>query len=1060
MRVFARKSCRQPNTVIMRKIAFAWKLCLLFCCLGIQATAQDLTITGTVVDLDKGTPVESVSIRVQGKTTATKTDAKGNFRISAAKGQILLISSVGYENQRVTVQGSQNIQIKLKSDIADLDDVVVVAMDQKRKPRELGYSTQSVKGAEIQESQRDNFINSLQGRVAGLTVNPTSGTVGASSQIVLRGFNSLSLSNQPLFVVDGVIMDNSSVDENSDGGRGVGLASDRPNRNTDYTNRMADLNPNDIENVTVLKGPEATALYGSQASSGAIVITTKRAKSNKLAIQYDNSIRIQKLTRFTPTIDVFQPGLNNVPGFNFAYFGPQYPQGTVLYDNVNAFFKTALSQTHNIGADFGVKQSIFRFSATYQKQDGVVPNNDQERINLSLRNTTKIGKYIEITPSIAYTRTNTNKVLRGGGGYMLSLFQFPNTFDIKNASDGGGNKIPLLAQNVGADVDNPLWNTQNNKGRDQTDRIFTTLGININPTPWLSIMGRFGYDYYTTIGSQNFHPQSLNAFVSTALRGSQDNFWRTYKGYNHTINATAKKQFGKFSTRVMAGTMWQDYRTEMFAITGNNIADPSRTDSNNTDPNTRIRLLRNNYGLPNLALVRQIAFFGEVAVSYDNKLFLNYTHRFESASTLPAQNRKYNYPGVSLSAIMSDILPEVKKGGIINYWKLRASLASTARLNSPYSTQSVFVNNFASSVIPAYSYGFTNNNADLRPERQSTYEIGTEFKLLKNKLSIEATYYNTLTKDQIIENMRLSYGTGFVLNTQNAASTRNEGVEIALDYQAIQKKDFGWNVRLNFNRMWNSVVAFPANVSEFYIADTWLYGNARASVLGIGSPTTGISSWGYARNNAGQILINPSTGLPFTDGVFKLRGDRNPAFTLGISNSLRYKNWRLSMLWDLKVGGDIFNGNNMFLTGIGRSPLTLDRYTPRVISGVLNDGFANTATPTINTIAVVPAYNSNYYLANQMPEEAFIEHNVNWLRLRDITIAYTLPPKAIRRVNGLKSASVFITGNDLFLITNYSGADPQVTGNTAATRGVGSFGFDYGTLPTPISVNFGIRVGF
>ncbi|MDP1973991.1 MAG: hypothetical protein Q8J87_13515, partial [Sediminibacterium sp.] len=329
-----------------------------------------------------------------------------------------------------------------------------------------------------------------------------------------------------------------------------------------------------------------------------------------------------------------------------------------------------------------------------------------------------------------------------------------------------------------------------------------------------------------------------------------------------------------------------------------------------------------------------------------------------------------------------------------------------------------------------------------------------------NRLSVDATYYNTLTKGQIVENFRLSYATGFVLNTQNAASTRNEGVEIAIDYQLVQKKDFGWNTRLNFNRMWNAVVNFPANVSEFYISDTWLYGNARASILGVGSPTTGIASYGYARNNAGQILINPTSGLPLTDGLFKLRGDRNPAFTLGIQNSLRYKNWRLSFLWDLKIGGDIFNANEMMLTGIGRSNRTIDRFTPRVIDGVLNDGFANTANPTRNTISVIPAYNDAYYTAAAMPEEAFIQKNVNWLRMRDITLSYSLTDRALRNLNGVKSASIFITGNDLFLITNYMGADPQVSGNTAATRGVGAFGFDYGTLATPIGVNFGVRVGF
>lgn len=1023
-----------------------------------KVSAQDITVTGNVSDLEKGSALESVSIRVVGKTVATKTDARGNFTIKAAKGQTLLITSLGFESQRVSVKDDQKIIVRLRAESSELEDVVVVAMDQKRKPRELGYSTQQVKGAEIQETQRDNFVNSLQGRVAGLTVNPTSGTVGASSQIVLRGFNSLSLSNQPLFVVDGVIMDNSSFDETSDGGRSVGLASDRPNRGSDYSNRVSDLNPNDIENVTVLKGPEATALYGSQASSGAIVITTRKAKTAKLAVQYDNAFRIQVLNRFPPTFDGYTNGTNNLPSNIFRYFGPAYPTGTRLFDNIGQFFRNGMSQTHNLGVDFGIKKSIFRFSASYVKQEGVVPNNDQEKINLSLRNTTKIGKWLEITPAVAYTRTNTAKVLRSAGGYLIGLMQYPNTVDVSKFEDDGGNKLPLFSANANGEVDNPLWNVENNRGRDQTDRLFSSLGININPTKWLSITGRFGYDTYKTIGYQNYHPQSF--FVTTALRGSQDNYWNTYKGYNHTINATAKQTFGDFSVRAMAGTMWQDYRTEVFAVSGNNVADPNRTDSNNTAPNTRVRLLRNNFGEPNLRVIRQIAFFGELALSYKNLLFFNYSHRFESASTLPAANRNYNYPGLSLSAIMTDILPGLKKGGVLNYWKLRGSMANTARLNSAYSTQSVFVNNFGSANGPAFSYGFTNNNADLKPERQSTYEVGTEFKFFKNRLSIDATYYNTLTKGQIVENFRLSYATGFVLNTQNAASTRNEGVEIAIDYQLVQKKDFGWNTRLNFNRMWNAVVNFPANVSEFYISDTWLYGNARASILGVGSPTTGIASYGYARNNAGQILISPSTGLPSSDNVFKLRGDRNPAFTLGIQNSLRYKNWRLSFLWDLKIGGDIFNANEMMLTGIGRSNRTIDRFTPRVIDGVLNDGFANTATPTRNTISVIPAYNDAYYTAAAMPEEAFIQKNVNWLRMRDITLSYSLTDRALRNLNGVKSASIFITGNDLFLITNYMGADPQVSGNTAATRGVGAFGFDYGTLATPIGVNFGVRVGF
>jgi hypothetical protein len=236
-----------------------------------------------------------------------------------------------------------------------------------------------------------------------------------------------------------------------------------------------------------------------------------------------------------------------------------------------------------------------------------------------------------------------------------------------------------------------------------------------------------------------------------------------------------------------------------------------------------------------------------------------------------------------------------------------------------------------------------------------------------------------------------------------------------------------------------------------------LYGNARGGLV-LNGPTTSITSFGYLRNTAGQILINPLNGLPVIEGIFKIRGDRNPDFTLGTLNTMRYKSWRLSFLWNLKVGGDIFNGTEMFLTRSGRSLLTKDRMTPRVISGVLNDGLQNTATPTPNTISVLPYYNDAYYTT--IPEEDFIQKDVNWLRLQDITLSYGFTPQSLRYVKGFKTLEVFMTGNDLILITNYRGTDPQVNGNTAGSRGVGGFGFDYGTLPTPLGLNFGLRAGF
>jgi TonB-linked SusC/RagA family outer membrane protein len=851
------------------------------------------------------------------------------------------------------------------------------------------------------------------------------------------------------------------------------------NRNSDYKNRISDINPNDIETYTILKGPEATALYGSQASSGAIVITTRKAKTNKLAVQYDNSFRIQKVNKFPDMFDGFQAGVNGDTAQRaFRYFGPVYQPGTQLYNNNKSFFKTGFAQTHNLGVDFGIRKSIFRFSTSYFDQDGVIPNNNYNRITLKLSNTTKFGKYVDISPAIGFSNVENNKVLRSAGGFLLALLAWPTTNDIVATQGDNATKVPLFANSASSnsEIDNPLFSVNNNKSREKTLRYNASLGININPFSWLSIAGRFGYETYKTESYLRYHP--LSYFITAASGGVQDNFWRSYNGYNHTITATARKTWKKdFNFRLMGGTMWQDYKTQMYAVSGTNIVDnvigskmfkngvaltsadynalPNPYDSNATRVITRQRLLRNVYGENNLSIVRQIAYFGEFGFNYKNMVFLSYTHRFEEASTLPKQNRRYNYPGGGISAIVTDIFPVLKRGNILSFMKLRGSLAATARLNSPYSTQSVFVNNLASG--GGYSYGFFNNAPDLGPERQKTFEVGTEVRLLKSRIGIDATYYNTLNKDQIIENFRLSYGTGFVLNTQNAGSTRNQGVEVSLDATVVKSRNFSWNTRFNFNKQWNKVEEMPKNVTLYYLADGNVFQNVAGGIV-LGGTTTSISGFGYARNDKGEHLIDPATGLYVIDGNQRVRGDRLPDFTLGWNNTLTYKNWKLTFLWDIKVGGDIYNGNNHYLTTIGRSQLTADRLTPRVLSGVLNDGLQNTANPTRNTISVIPYFNQNYYVT--MPEEEFIEKDVNWFRLRDVSLSYTFPAAMVKRMKAFKSLGLFVTATDLVLLTNYSGADPSVNANTAGTRGVGTFGFDFGTLPAQPAVNFGLRASF
>jgi TonB-linked SusC/RagA family outer membrane protein len=1047
-------------------------IAILFFLIPLASLAQT-PVTGKVLD-EKGKPVADASVLLKGAKSGTKTDANGNFTINAKPGDVLVISSVNFGTQQTKIRDAGNITINMVAKDGTLDEVVVTAMDRKLNPRELTYSAPKVAGNDVQETQRENFLNALGGRVAGLSITPTGGQAGASTNIVLRGYNSLSMSNQPLFVIDGVIVDNQVIDENSNSGIGLGLvetprgANQTNNRNNDYTNRVSDLNPNDIESITILKGPEASALYGSQAASGAIIVTTKKAKlsaSKKIklnSINYDNSLRIQKAIRFPEINTDFDMGANSRIDSTFIYYGPKLASAKQW--ELKDMFRTGFSQTHNLIVDFGNKNMSFKASGSFFDNQGVVPTNRYTRYTMRMAATLKISKYFDVAPGFTQTFSNNKKPLRSANGYYLNLLRWPVTDNIRDIYNSDGSKRELyVAGDPNDEFDNPLWNLNNNRSYDELSKQNYNLTLSVYPVKWITLKGIFGYETYKNDGWTFFHPESF--ILARSNRGQQDNFYRKYTGYNHTITATAKKSFKNWNGRLMVGTMWQDYKTSMWATLGNGIAsltdfrsfDKAKIgDSSITNPASRQFLFRNrNYNDYNYRLYRQLAYFGEIAINWNNIFFINYTHRFEEGSTLPKLNRKVNYPAGGVSLIVSDLIKPLKNSKVISYLKLRASLASTAKSNSPYSNQSVFVQQTSSGI--GYGYDFTNANLQLVPEKQKTYEFGTELRLFHDRISIDATYYNTLNKDQILELFRAPYGTGFVLNTLNISSTRNQGVEISVNTKAVDNKNFKWDIGINFTKGWNKLLYLPYNIPEFYISDTWLYANARGGLVR-GGPTTSITSWGYTRNAKGQVLVDPTTGMPIIDQTFQSRGDRNPDFTLGINNSFKYKNWTLSMLWDAKVGGDVFNANAMFLTQIGRHPLTADRALPRVFDGVLKDGLENTANPTKNNIVITPALNQGFYTVG-LPEEYFIEKDVSYFRLRDITLSHNFK-NCIKKVKFIKNLSAFVTGNNLIMISNYTGADPSVNGNTPATKGVGAFGFDYGTLPEPISVNFGIRASF
>ncbi len=1016
-----------------------------FIIISLASVAQERTVSGTVLSQKDNEPVANATVTNRNTKKSTTTTSTGRFTIKASKGDVLEITSIGYLKLTVPVADGTEISVSLNVNEKQLSEVVVTSMGIKKEKRGLGFSSQELKGDDVAQTQRENFFNSIQGRVAGATLVQTSGAPGASSNIVLRGFNSLSGSNSPLIVVDGLPISNNTVDQHMQ-------ASNGDNRYNDYTNRAADINPDDIESINILKGPEATALYGIEAGSGAIIITTKRARMGKLKVSYENNFRLTHTFRYPRIQKVYSNGLNGVESNTRLLFGPRYSPGTKFYDNIDAFFQDGFQQKHNVTLEGGKNNTAFRFNTTWRDETGTVPNTGLEQFQARITVNQRVLKNLDINFTAGYTRTRNDKAIRGSIGFLQNLMLWPITDD---ASDfllpNGTRKFfldPDASGNQPAEADNPFFEVYKNSTYDKTDRGIFNLTINYDPFDWWNITARGGSDIYEQFGQTYYHPESNRA---RTVRGQVEEYNENYRSFNGVLINTFKKNFGKLKTTLRAGVANDDWRRKFFGKLGTRL-----TDSVTKSIAVATTLVTSReVGADTLVMKRLQGVFGEVVLNYNDIAYLTVTGRNDWTSTLPLQARSFFYPAVSLAVILSDIIAPDSKW--LDFWKIRGSRAETAKDIAPYGSQSWYTPAPGATNAYGFSYDFYNQNPKIVPERQKTYEIGTEFRLFNNRISVDYTYYNTRNLDQIVRLVRLSYGTGFILNTSNISDTRNTGHEVSLGITAIRKKGFTWRMNYNFNRMTNRITRIPDNIPEFYNSDTWL-GNFRAGLTRNGTITQ-LTGQTYLTNNAGQILIDPTNGYPVPDPNYQKIADRNPDFQLGIGNSFVYKNISLSFLLDIKAGGDILNANEIWMTQNGISLRTLDRETPRIYPGVLNDGLQNSATPTVNTISVLPHYQSSIYTDRTMALD-YVEKDVNWLRLRDITLRFNAGKDLLTKLKWFSSASAFITGTDLLLFTNYTGVDPTAAGNSAATLGNGGFGIDFGSLSIPRGFNFGLSLQF
>lgn len=1024
-------------------------LILLVLFLGILTSySQNITVKGKVLDA-QGLPLPGANVSLKGAKSGIATDFDGNYQIVVQKGAVLVFSFVGFENKEIKVSGSI-MNVTMTEGSQTLKEVVIGAFGIGRSKPSLGHATQGVKGADLAETQRENFVNAMQGRIAGLTVTSTSGAPGASAAIQLRGVNSMSGNNQPLFVVDGLPVSNSTLDQGL-------LLSNGPNRDTDYTNRGADINPDDIESVTVLKGPEAAALYGIEAGNGAIVITTKKGKKGKGTITFSTDIRTDDVYRFPETQKVYQRGSNGITNYNYRrMFGEKYAPGTQLYDNINNFFQVGYKVSNALTIESGNDQLTYRLSMANIDQTGVVPNSAYSRTNISLSGTAKISSKFKADASMAYTNSETDKTSKGAGGFLLNLLAYPANLDVRNYLKEDGTKLPVSDGTLDTEVDNPFFEANKNRGRDKNNRILSNVSLTYDPLSWLSFTARLGIDANSTQGWKSVHPESTRSAVGigsgtgVSLGGYYEQYSDQTNNYNYLFFGTAKKSLGKFNGLLRVGTARKDENYTILSTKGENFYQANVMSLNNTDPLTQRsqeRIIRR----------RVEGIFGEATLDYDKMVFLTLTGRNDVSSTLPRDNNSFFYPSGSLSFVFTQLEPLNNKE-ILSYGKLRASWARVANDAKPYS------------IVPSYEtktttgggfgYSVTGANPNLQAEMNTSVEVGTELHFFKDRLNLDVAAYKRTTDNSIVNNMRLSYGTGFVLTAMNFGSLENRGLEVTLSGAPVKSDKFTWDVLLNFTKTDSELKSLPPNLSEYYTSDTWTYGNVRGGTK-VGYPLTSLTGYTYLRNNNGDILINPSTGLPVRDTSFPIIGDRNPDFMIGFQNSFTYKNFKLSFLLDIRKGGDVYNATESYLWANGLSVRTLDREQPLVLNGVLRDGLENSATPTKNNVQVTPYYQNEYYngTASNYIDSAFIEKDINWLRMRDITLSYRMPSDILKKTKLIENMSVFLTVTDAFMITNYSGADPAVNGLNASAGGAGGVGIDYGVLSTPRGINLGFKFG-
>lgn len=1042
----------------------------------------DRNIRGVVTDFNTGDPLVGATVRVKGiQGLGTATDPNGYYELTLPDDRdTLIFSYTGYETLEVLIGAREIVNVRLRESISMLDEVVVTAVGIEANKRGLGYSVNDLAGSEIRNTNEANIISALSAKTPGVVITSSSGSPGASANIRIRGNKSINGSNKPLFILDGIPIDNTSS--------GNGIVG------VDVSNRAIDINPNDIQNISILKGPAATALYGIRAANGAVVITTKRGKEGKPRITFKNSFGLSEVNQVPERQTIYAQGtftggetvyrgpetgeansygpllstleFDGDPTYRYDRHGRLVPAGqgngmpAISYDPYDAFFVTGRTIDNNLSISGGSERIAYYVSLGNYFQQGVVPKSNWIRTSIKGNFDITLSDRLRSTIGTTVVRSGGERMTRGNAlsGIGIGLYRNPNTFDIGNGKKGraaaddpssyifpDGEQRAYRGSNR---YDNPFWSVNRVPFEDEVNRVIQSVSLSYDILPWLTATYRFGVDHYSDKRESAF---DINSGSENNGRIDLDN--RLSTDYNSDFLLLVQRSLT--DDLKLDATLGHNFFNSEFntrSIEGVNLSKQGFFHISNASEITTNE---------SIARRKLHGIYGDVRLNWRNTIYLNLTGRNDWSSTLPKQNNSFFYPTASLGIEFTELLG-MTDHSILSYGKLRASYGEVGNDPGIFLTANYFQqanadgdnllpgNEFPAFGVNAFERSGTLGNGNLKAESTATIEIGTDLKLFLGRIDLDVTYYKATTTDLIVQ-AAISAASGFVTAPVNAGKIENEGIEIALGISPVRRPNFTWDIEANFTTSDNVVAELPEGIDQLSIAEF----SALSSLIVEGEPYGVLVGTAYLRNEQGQLIIG-ADGWPLINPEQIKVGDPNPDWTAGLRNTLTSGPWRLSALLDVRSGGDIWNGTKGVMDNLG---VGAESGRDREVTGYVYEGVTESGEP--NTVPVDFANPANGTSGIKWRRNGFLglaEDNIQdggWVRLREVALSYTIPQHIFAN-SFVQAMSFTLSGRNLWLHTDYTGVDPETNlrGDSNAT------GWDYFNLPNTRSYTLTVNMDF